>query len=72
MKTLLARKRQHTQVNGRILVPGKANVSDLAGLASVLKRLESTAGREEAVGIVHPDDLVKLKKIHMVNLEPFE
>ena len=43
-----------------------------AGLPGIVKRLDCAAGSEDAVRIVHADDLVHLHQIDMIGLEPLE
>ena len=46
----------------RVLVAGKADVADLAGLLRRQHRFHRAARREDAVRVFHPDDLVKLHR----------
>src|ERR1700685_1715170 len=56
----------------RILVSGKADVPDLAGLLGCEYGLEGPLRREEAVRILHPDVLVELNQINVIGFEPPE
>src|ERR1019366_8461496 len=64
------RGRQHLQMDGGTLVARKADVADFSRLLSLKHRFHGAAGREDAVRIVHADDLVELQKIDVAGLEP--
>src|SRR5687768_1980073 len=56
----------------RIFMPGEADVADLAGLPRVEYCVLSAILGENAVGILQANDLMMLKQIDMVGLEPLK
>ena len=51
---------------------GEPDVANLAGLFGVQKRFQRPAFREEAVGVLHPDDFMALQQIDMVSLQALQ
>src|SRR5258708_6149667 len=52
--------REHLQVDVRTLVARETDVADFPGFLRFERRLHSAAGCENAIWIVHADNLVKL------------
>src|ERR1035437_228535 len=69
MEIVRGRNFEHSQVHRRILVAGEADVSNLPRLFRIHQGFERPAGGEEAVGILHPDVLVKLNQVDMIRLQ---
>src|ERR1035441_3669998 len=69
METVRGRDFEHSQMHRRILVPGEADVANLPRLFRIHQRFERPAGGEEAVGIFHPDVLVKLNQVDVIRLQ---
>src|ERR1035438_3468979 len=59
MELVLRGHVQHAQVHDRVLVSGKPDEPDLARLLGLLQRLQSSARRKEAGGVLQPDVLVR-------------
>ena len=68
MEVMLGGDIQHPVVDDGILVAGKADVADFAGLLCLLKGFDAPAFGEAAVGILHSQVLVNLHDIDMVRL----
>src|SRR5664280_2130685 len=56
----------------RILMPGESDVAEFAGLLGFQHCLQGSARGKDFIRIVHADNLVKLKQIHVVSLEALE
>src|SRR5664279_4337384 len=69
METVRGRNFEHSQMHRRILVPGEADVPNLPRLFRIHQGFERPAGFEEAVGILHPDVLVKLNQVDVIRLQ---
>ena len=69
METVRGRDFEHSQMHRRILVPGEADVANLPRLFRIHQGFERPAGGEEAVGILHPDVLVKLNQVDVIRLQ---
>ena len=61
---------EHVLVNVGAFVAGKADVAQLAGVASLQDRFHRTAGGEDALGIIHANDFVNLQQVQMISLQP--
>src|SRR5215207_1921003 len=59
-------------MNQRVLMPGEADVADLAGLLRVEHCNLGAILSENAVGILQANDLMMLEQIDTVRLQPFE
>jgi hypothetical protein len=70
VKAMSLRNLQHAQVHRRVLMTGKANVSDLASLPGRDRRFDRPAFRKDAVGVLHAYHFVKLDQIDHVGLKP--
>src|ERR1019366_1228197 len=68
METVRGRNFEHSQMHRRILMPGEADVPNLPRLFRIHQGFERSAGGEEAVGILHPDVLVKLNQVDVIRL----
>src|ERR1035441_4892398 len=66
---MTVRGRQHLQMHSGTLVARKADIADFSRLFSLKHRFHGAAGREDAVRIVHTDDLVELQEIDMAGLQ---
>jgi hypothetical protein len=64
--------REHLQVDGRILVAGKAHVPHLALAFCLRERLHGAIRREVALGIVVVRALVDLPQVEDVGLQPLQ
>ena len=71
MEIVRLRHLQHAQMHHRILVPGEADVANLAGLLRFQQRIHH-ALVEEPVRIFHADVLVILHQVHLVRLQPLQ
>src|ERR1035437_3621607 len=69
METVRGRTFEHSQMHRRILVPSEADVANLPRLFRIHQGFERPAGGEEAVGILHPDVLVKLNQVDVIRLQ---
>src|ERR1022692_1300604 len=69
METVRGRDFEHSQMHRRILVPGEADVSNFPRLFRIHQGFQRPAGSEEAVGIFHPDVLVKLNQVDVIRLQ---
>ena len=63
---------QHLEVDVRALVTGEADVAQLARLLRLQHRLQSPARREDAVRVLHADDLVELQQVDVIGLQPLQ
>src|SRR5260370_6709023 len=68
MELMLGCDVEHTQVNGRVLMAGEADVTDLAGFLRSHHGFVCAAGREVSVGIFHPEMLVELNEVDDLHL----
>ena len=59
---------EQSQVDGRIVVPGEANVADLALLFGFDEGFEGAVGGEDLLGLLQFTDLVALPEIEIVGL----
>src|ERR1035438_625614 len=57
-------------MDGRTLVAGKADIPDLPRLPGLERRFHGAAGREDAIRVVDPNDLVKLQEVDLIGSEP--
>ena len=69
-EALLARHFEHVEMDVRILVPGEADVAELARLPRLEQRSVGALLVEDPVGILEADDLVMLHEIDAIGLEP--
>jgi hypothetical protein len=56
----------------RILVSGKPDVANFAGLLSRLHSFNRAAVGENSIGILHSNDLMELHQIDTIGLEPLQ
>ena len=72
VEIVLRREIQHSQVNHGILVPCKADETDLARLLRLFQRLPRPTWGKETVRILQADVLVELHQVDMVGLQPLQ
>jgi hypothetical protein len=63
---------QHFQMDLRILVSRKADVTNLASLPCINYCFDRAAPNEYTIRIVHPDDLMKPQQVEMIGLQPLQ
>ena len=69
---LLPRDLEHVQMDVRVLVPGEADVAELARLPGLDQRRVGAVLVEDAVRILVADDLVVLDQVDAVGLQAAE
>src|ERR1700677_994846 len=72
METVLLSDLQHAEMDGRVFVAGKSYIADFYSLAGCHGRFDGAARGEDAVGVLHANDFVKLHEVDHVGLEPAE
>src|SRR6266404_583889 len=63
---------EHAQVNGRVLVSRKSDVTDLACLFRFQHRFKGPARSKEAIRVLHADIFMKLNEVDVVRLKPLQ
>src|SRR5271154_6629227 len=71
-EAMLLPDREHAKMHRRVLMTGKPDVADLAGLTRGDRRFKRAAWRKDAVWVLHPNHLVKLDQINDIGLQSAE
>src|SRR6266705_2034032 len=63
---------QHPEMNERILMPSKSDVTDLSGSPGFYHGLDCTAGCEDPVRVFQSNNLMELHQVDAIRLQPLQ